>query len=60
VLLDNALGGRWYDRVRGRPAYRAVTDDTLARAVTLGEGLLAGAEDAGVLNRRSLAWRRAA
>jgi len=58
ILLDNALGGRWYDRVAGRPAYRAVAAHILARAVELGEAVLAGDVDLRDLNARSLAWRR--
>jgi hypothetical protein len=57
VLLDNAFGGRWYDHVTGRPAYRAAPADALARAVALGEAVLADREDLDPLNRRSLAWR---
>jgi len=58
VLLDNAFGGRWYDHVSARPAYRAVSADALGRAVALGEAALAGTADLPTLNRRSLAWRR--
>ena len=57
VLLDNAFGGRWYDHVRDRPAYRAAPADALARAVALGEAVLAGTADLPALNARSLAWR---
>lgn len=57
ILLDNALGGRWYDRVAGRPAYRHLDDDALARAVGLAEACAAGKADLTALNRRSLAWR---
>lgn len=57
VLLDNALGGRWYDHIRQRPAYRHSPDDALARAVALAEAVLAGDADLHALNRRSLAWR---
>lgn len=57
ILLDNAHGGRWYDHVEGRPAYRRCREDALARAVELGEAALAGAADLHTLNRRSLAWR---
>ena len=55
VLLDHAVGGRWYDHVAGRPAYRFITAAQLADAVRLGEAVLAGAIDLAVLNRRSLA-----
>lgn len=59
ILLDNAVGRRWYDAVAGRPAYRHIAADALARAVALGEAAIAGDEDLAQLNRRSLAWRRA-
>jgi hypothetical protein len=58
ILLDHACGGRWYDHVTGRPAYRAVHDAVLARAVALAEEVLAGRADLHALNRQSLAWRR--
>jgi hypothetical protein len=58
ILLDNACGGAWYKHVDGRPAYRCATPALLARAVALGEDVLAGTTDLGVLNRRSLRWRR--
>jgi hypothetical protein len=57
ILLDNALGGRWYDHVARRPAYRHAGTDALARAVALGEAVLAGEADLGALNLRSLHWR---
>ncbi|WP_076073280.1 hypothetical protein [Sphingomonas montana] len=59
ILLDNALGGCWYDHVAGRPAYAHISDTELIAAVRLGEAVLAGA-DLHALNARSLAWRRAA
>jgi hypothetical protein len=57
ILLDNAVGGRWYDHVARRPAYRHAPEHTLTRAVTLGEAVLAGTADLHALNARSLAWR---
>jgi hypothetical protein len=57
ILLDNACGGRWYDHVPGRPAYRHCSEPLLARAVALGEAAVAGEADLPELNRRSLAWR---
>lgn len=57
ILLDNACGGRWYDHVAGRPAYRACSGDLLARAVALGEAALAGEESLDQLNAASLRWR---
>ena len=64
VLLDDAVGGCWYDVLgRGRtPAFRRLSDDRLVHAVATGEGLLvAGPEEGGrrlvELDARSLAWR---
>lgn len=57
ILLDNATGGRWYDHIAERPAYRHAPDAVLARAVALGEAAIAGTADLPDLNRRSLAWR---
>ena len=60
ILLDHAVGGRWYDHVSRRPAYRHLADDALARAVAMGEAVATGAADLHALNVQSLAWRRAA
>ena len=57
ILLDNALGGRWYDHVAKRPAYRHIDQDALARAVALGEAVGRGEADLTALNARSLTWR---
>lgn len=57
ILLDNALGGRWYDHVEGRPAYRRLADDRLTAAIALGRACATGEADLPELNRRSLAWR---
>lgn len=57
ILLDAACGGRWYDHVAERPAYRRCDPAILARAVGIGEAVLAGKDDLHALNRRSLAWR---
>jgi hypothetical protein len=57
ILLDQAFGGRWYDHVAGRPAYRHVTDAVLSRAIALGEAVIAGNLDLAVLNQQSLLWR---
>ena len=57
ILLDNACGGRWYDHVAGRPAYRAADQALLGEAVALGEATAAGTTALIALNRRSLAWR---
>ena len=51
------MGGRWYDRVRGRPAYRHLDAERLAAAVALGEAVVAGTADLRALNAQSLAWR---
>ena len=60
VLLDAACGGRWYDHVPARPAYRHLDPERLGRAVALAEQL-AGEPDAVDLLReldaQSLAWR---
>lgn len=60
VLLDAACGGRWYDAVAGRPAYRHLDEPRLAAAVALAERL-ATEPDAGTLlrelNADSLRWR---
>ena len=57
ILLDNAVGGRWYDAIPRRPAYRHAPDAVLARAVALGEAALGGEADLPALNRASLGWR---
>ena len=57
ILLDNALGGRWYDHVAARPAYRHVGEAALVRAVELARAAVRGEVDLTDLNRRSLAWR---
>ena len=57
ILLDHACGGRWYDHIAARPAYRHAGDDVLERAVALAQAVIAGTADLAALNRRSLAWR---
>ncbi|MBB3691516.1 GCN5-related N-acetyltransferase [Sphingomonas sp. BK580] len=57
ILLDHACGGRWYDAIAGRPAYRHATDEQLDAAVALGEAVIAGQADLAALNGQSLAWR---
>ncbi|WP_299307088.1 GCN5-related N-acetyltransferase [uncultured Croceicoccus sp.] len=57
ILLDNACGGRWYDHVAGRPAYRHAPPDMLNRAIALGERCLADPALLPALNARSLRWR---
>ncbi len=57
ILLDQAVGGRWYDHVDGRPAYRHLEAGRLAAAVALGRAVVSGKADLPALNRQSLAWR---
>lgn len=57
ILLDNACGACWYDRISGRPAYRHASLDTLTDAVSLARAVEAGDADLSLLNQRSLAWR---
>jgi hypothetical protein len=60
VLLDAACGGRWYDHVPGRPAYRHLDADRLGHAVALAERLAVEPDAATLLREldaRSLAWR---
>ena len=57
ILLDNALGGRWYDHVTGRPAYRHLSLEALTRAIALARAAEQGSADLHALNRRSLTWR---
>ena len=57
VLLDHAVGGRWYDWIERRPAYRHLDDARLAKAVALGRCVATGEADLPSLNRQSLAWR---
>ena len=57
ILLDHAVGGRWYDHVAGRPAYRHVALDRLAGAVALGDAVVADDADLHALNAQSLRWR---
>jgi hypothetical protein len=59
IFLDNACDGVWYDRIPARPAYAHADRALLNRAIALAEAALAGEVDLVVLNRRSLAWRKA-
>ena len=56
ILLDNAVGGKWRDRIAA-PAYRNAPDAVLDRAIALGEAAVRGEVDLAGLNRRSLEWR---
>lgn len=58
ILLDVVHGGRWYDFVAGRPAYRTMDETRLTEAVELAQAVVAGTVDLTLLNDRSLAWRR--
>ncbi|WP_287976883.1 GCN5-related N-acetyltransferase [Sphingomonas sp.] len=57
ILFDNAVGGRWYDVVARRPAYRHIAAASLIEAIALGEAAIAGTVDLAALNRQSLRWR---
>lgn len=60
VLLDDAVGGCWYDVLgRGRgAAFRKLDDAQLAHAVEQGERMLReGAPVVAALDAQSLAWR---
>lgn len=57
ILLDQAVGGCWYDFITGRPAYAHAPDAVLARAVALAHAAIAGQADMAAMNRDSLRWR---
>jgi hypothetical protein len=60
ILLDHAVGGRWYDVLdrRRSPAYVQLADEQLALAVALAERVLAEGDPLlRVLDARSLEWR---
>jgi proline racemase len=59
VLLDDAVGGCWYDVLdRRRTAFLQLDDAQLAHAVATGERLLVEGDPLlRVLNDRSLTWR---
>ena len=59
VLLDDAVGGCWYDVLdRRRTAFRQLDDEQLAGAVALAEWLLEQGDPLlRELDARSLAWR---
>lgn len=59
VLLDHAVGGRWYDALdRRSAAYRQLDDAQLAGAVAMGERLLAEGDPLlRQLDGQSLVWR---
>nr|WP_239522218.1 hypothetical protein [Geodermatophilus sabuli] len=60
ILLDHAVGGRWYDVLdrRRSPASAQPEDEQLATAVALAERVLADGDPVlRELDARSLAWR---
>ena len=57
VLLDHAYQDEWTGHVEGRPAYKHVPEERLARAVEAGRAALSGEADLAAMNRRSLDWR---
>ncbi len=60
IVLDHAVGGRWYDVLdrRRSPAFAQLTDEQLAAAVALAERVLAEGDPLlRDLDARSLAWR---
>ncbi|TNM67138.1 hypothetical protein FHN55_11535 [Streptomyces sp. NP160] len=60
VVLDHAVGGRWYDALgRGRgAAFERLSDEQLARAVSLAESIADGGDEVlRPLDAQSLAWR---
>ena len=60
IVLDHAVGGRWYDVLdrRRSPAFAQLDDDRLAAAVALAERIDAEGDSLlRELDRQSLAWR---
>lgn len=60
IVLDHAVGGRWYDVLdrRRSPAFAQLSDGQLAAAVALAERMLVDGDDlVRRLDARSLAWR---
>jgi hypothetical protein len=59
IVLDNAVGGCWYDVLGpARPAFAALDDEQLARAVDLAERVaVEGDPLLRELDARSLTWR---
>ena len=60
IVLDHAVGGRWYDVLdrRRSPAFAQLTDDQLATAVALAERVLAEGDPLlRELDAQSLIWR---
>ena len=60
IVLDHAVGGRWYDVLdrRRSPAFTQLTDDQLHLAVSLAERIAAEGDPlVRALDAQSLAWR---
>jgi len=60
IVLDTAVGGRWYDVLgrQGGPAHARLTDAQLADAVAVAERIAAEGDPLlRELDARSLAWR---
>jgi hypothetical protein len=60
IVLDHAVGGRWYDVLdrRRSPAFAQLTDDQLELAVSLAERMAADGDPlVRALDAQSLAWR---
>jgi hypothetical protein len=60
IVLDNTVGGRWYDVLdrRRSPAFAQLDDERLAAAVALAERIAAAGDPLlRELDARSLAWR---
>lgn len=60
VVLDAVCGGRWYDHVPSRPAYRYLDEPRLRAAVALAQRLATGADADALLREldaQSLRWR---
>lgn len=60
IVLDHAVGGRWYDVLdrRRSPAFAQLDDDRLAAAVALADRIAAEGDPLlRELDRQSLVWR---
>ena len=60
IVLDGAVGGRWYDVLdrRRSPAFEQLDDEQRARAVDLAERMMTDGEPlVRELDARSLTWR---
>ena len=58
IVYDNLLGARWQEVLpKGRAAYKQLSAEQLARAIELGEAVVADPAYCRTLNERSLRWR---